>query len=166
MKIIVFSDSHGDYLNLEKILLKNQDTDLFLHLGDCVAEFEDLMSVYPKFIYESVYGNIDDVCSLPDYKIILVKKKRLLITHGHRFCVNNGLDDIKNLIQKQDIDLAFYGHTHIPMITLWNEKWLVNPGSIALPRQSSGERTYAQILITPQKIDVDIKTLDGVHASL
>ena len=166
MKIIVFSDSHGNYFNLEKVVLENQDTDLFLHLGDCVAEFEDLQSVYPKFIYESVYGNCDDVCALPDYKIILAKKKRLLITHGHRFCVNNGLDDLKDLIKKQDVDLVFYGHTHVPTITLWNDRWLVNPGSIALPRQSSNEKTYAEILITPQKIEITIKTLDGVQAIL
>ena len=39
MKIIVVSDTHGNEKKLENIILKHQDADLFLHLGDGAEEF-------------------------------------------------------------------------------------------------------------------------------
>ena len=46
MKIIVISDTHGNEKKLENIILKHQDADLFLHLGDGAKEFFQIKSKY------------------------------------------------------------------------------------------------------------------------
>lgn len=160
MKIIVFSDSHGSFQNLQKVVLANQDANLFLHLGDCIDEFEDIKSVYNNYVYENISGNCDYEDFSIAYKIILAKKKRILITHGHNFCVNYGLDNIMDLMVTQNIDLALFGHTHVPLIKNWNGKFIINPGSISFPRQPSCEKTYAEIIIKDNEILPSIKTLE------
>ena len=159
MKIIAFSDSHGSFENLQEVVLNNKDTNLFLHLGDCVSEFDDIKSVYNKYVYENVSGNcdFDEVTSM--YKVILAKKKRILITHGHNFCVKKGLDNIKELMIAQNIDIALFGHTHIPVIEKWEGRYIINPGSISFPRQSNHELTYAEIIINGNDISPSIKIL-------
>ena len=47
MRVIVFSDSHGNYDVLEKIMERHKDDgDVFIHLGDGEREFELLTYVY------------------------------------------------------------------------------------------------------------------------
>lgn len=160
MKIIAFSDSHGSFNDLQKVVLNNKDTDLFLHLGDCVDEFEDIKSVYNNYVFENISGNCDydDFCST--YKIISVKKKRILITHGHNLCVKYSLDNIKDIMMKQNIDIALFGHTHIPLIKDWEGKYIINPGSISFPRQADNKKTYAEIIIEGSEITPSIKILE------
>ncbi|MEG1447761.1 MAG: YfcE family phosphodiesterase [Oscillospiraceae bacterium] len=160
MKIIAFSDSHGNFQNLQKVVLENQDADLFLHLGDCVREFEDIKAVYDNFAFENISGNCDYDDFARAYKILMIKKKQIMITHGHNLCVKYGLENIKDIMTTQNIDIALFGHTHVPLIENWNGKFIINPGSVSLPRQPRREKTYAEIIIKNNQIFPSIKTIE------
>ena len=73
MKIIVISDTHGNAKDLENIILKHKDADLFLHLGDGAKEFLQIKSIYPDLPMEIVRGNCDfEHDFLPDEKTFIV----------------------------------------------------------------------------------------------
>ena len=158
MKIICFSDSHG---NIDDMILareQNKDADLFLHLGDMSYDFDDFKSIYKDcgYQFEGVSGNCDYDDFTVSYKILFLKKKKILITHGHNLCVNHSLDELKLLMKKQNIDLAFFGHTHVPMIEPFGNRLIINPGSISRPRQARPKRTYARVILTEKQISPEI----------
>lgn len=160
MKIIAFSDSHGSLDNLIKVAEANPDAELFLHLGDCTGEFFDFKSIYgDKYICEGISGNCDFDDFTTSYKILMAKKKKILITHGHNLLVNHTLDELKSLMIKQDIDIAFFGHTHIPLIEPFGRRLIINPGSVTKPRQYPKQNTYAKVILTEKDIAPEIVVL-------
>ena len=78
MKIIVFSDSHSNFDALYSVVSQNTDADLFLHLGDGEAEFEDIKSIFPQYTFEGVCGNCDMCSSSPVFKVIEFGGKKSL----------------------------------------------------------------------------------------
>ena len=67
---------------------------------------------------------------------------RIFITHGHRYNVYSDRDILKQNARLQGCDIAMYGHTHVPEIDLEDDVWVLNPGSIALPRQPGRQPSY------------------------
>ena len=61
MRIVVLSDTHGNYFNLESIILRNTDADWIIHLGDGEHELDNFIlshqKLAPKIIH--VAGNCD-----------------------------------------------------------------------------------------------------------
>ena len=43
--------------------------------------------------------------------------------------------------------MAIYGHTHMPALDEQNDILLLNPGSVAKPRQAGLKKTYAVIMV-------------------
>ena len=125
------------------------DTDLFIHLGDGskdFAQFKELMAG-KGFQFVGISGNCDYDDIVRRYKIFYAKKRKFLITHGHNFFVDRTLEEIKALMVKQDIDIAFVGHTHIPMVLHFGDRMIINPGSVSRPRQYIKQRSYARLLV-------------------
>ena len=59
-RAVVFSDSHGDYDVLERIMERHRDNaELFIHLGDGERELEYLRFVYDEKKILFVRGNCD-----------------------------------------------------------------------------------------------------------
>ena len=59
-----------------------------------------------------------------------------MLTHGHRYGVNYGVEQIKETAFLEGADIVMFGHTHQPLIDLSDEKiYAINPGSITQPRQ-------------------------------
>jgi len=59
MKVVVISDTHGDSDIFYEIASRNQNADLFIHLGDGEREFEDMCSAFPISAFLMVRGNND-----------------------------------------------------------------------------------------------------------
>ncbi len=153
MRAIVFSDSHGNYDVLEKIIeMHKDDAEIFIHLGDGEREVEFLSYAYSKKKLIFVAGNCDFGSEKKDYDILEFGGKRIFLTHGDRFGVKSSLDALKNEGAKFGADIILYGHTHIPYTEYENGVYIMNPGSCGRPRE--GKPSYGIIDITEAGIHI------------
>lgn len=134
LKILIVSDTHGRCYYLEKVLDKLNDIDLMIHLGDLEGG-EDYIRLITPCPVEMVSGNNDFFNGLDRVKFIQIGKYRVMLTHGHRYGVNFGTDNIKEIAAENNADIVMFGHTHMPLLDLKDKVWAVNPGSITAPRQ-------------------------------
>ncbi len=156
MKVLIVSDTHGRNYNFLKTLEKVSPIDMLIHLGDYDGGEGYIMSVTPCRT-EMVSGNNDFFNGLPKEKLICIGKYTIMLTHGHRYGVYNTTQDIKEEAAKRNANIVMFGHTHVPMIDLNDEVWAINPGSLALPRQSNR---------IPSFIIMDIDAQGDAHFTL
>jgi hypothetical protein len=138
MKVIVFSDSHGDLANLLKVVKKHQDdADMFIHLGDGEREFTTLTTLFPSLKMYHIAGNCD-YDSLHPSELILGADYNIKIfaTHGHRYYVKYSLEAIKSSARENGCQIALYGHTHQRYNAYEDGLYILNPSSISCPRDS------------------------------
>ncbi len=135
MKILVLSDTHSYLKNAEAVLRQiGGRMDAVFHLGDHDEDAVFLQKEFPQVPFHYVRGNNDFCMDTPWEKLVRLGGKRLLLTHGNRQRVYNGLDTISYRAEEQEADVVCFGHTHRP---LWQERGrvaLFNPGSISVPR--------------------------------
>lgn len=141
MKILIVSDSHGRIKNLETVINKVSPIDLFIHLGDFEGSEDYVEAIVPCKV-EMVSGNNDYFNGLDRDKIIKIGKYIIMLTHGHRYGVNYGVEQIKDIALQHGASIVMFGHTHRPLIDLNSSVWAINPGSITLPRQEGGKPSF------------------------
>jgi putative phosphoesterase len=135
LRIVVLSDSHRHYDALEEaVLLHRADADLFIFLGDGEYELDLLRSVLPELKFLTVSGNCDYGSDQPDSGLTECDGRVVFYTHGFRFGVKSGLEDLKREARRLGADIALFGHTHIPYVSYEDGLWIMNPGSIGRPR--------------------------------
>ena len=135
MKILIVSDSHGRCYYLERAYNRVKPIDLLIHLGDLEGDQEYIRAI-AECPVEFVSGNNDYFTNIPREKVIDVGKYKVMLTHGHRYGVNAGVDHLKYIASLNKADIVMFGHTHQPLIDLKDDTiWAINPGSITLPRQ-------------------------------
>lgn len=136
MKILIVSDSHGRCYYLEKALSRVKPIDLLIHLGDIEGD-EDYIKSLAECPVAMVSGNNDYFTSIPRENFIQLGKYYIMLTHGHRFGVNYGVEQLKEAAVLNGADIVMFGHTHRPLIDLKDDHiWAINPGSITQPRQN------------------------------
>ncbi len=144
MRILVVSDTHHDFDTLYRLVLREKDTiDLLVHLGDGAQDMDDLRAVWPLLPIRFVRGNCDYISTAPDTAIVETGDARLLLTHGHLFCVNETTERLAAQAQRQNADIALFGHTHRQLCRDVLGVRLMNPGSLSKPRD--GQRGYGII---------------------
>lgn len=141
MKVLIVSDTHGKNHYLLETLERVGPIDLLIHLGDFDGGEEYIKSI-TSCPTEMVSGNNDFFNGLPKEKIVRIGKYSIMLTHGHRYGVYYSTSDIREAAQRNKADIVMFGHTHIPMIDLKEKIWLINPGSLALPRQHGRIPTF------------------------
>jgi putative phosphoesterase len=141
MKVLIVSDTHGRNQYLLKTLEKVSPIDLLIHLGDFEGG-EEYIRTIASCPTEFVSGNNDFFNGLPREKLIRIGKYSILLTHGHRYGVNYNTNTVRDLAVKNNADIVMFGHTHVPMIDLSQSVWVINPGSLALPRQHGRIPTF------------------------
>ena len=85
----------------------------------------------------TIKGFIDDnpnIKNVGDYKV--------LVTHGHGYYVNSGVDYLREHALEYGYDVVMYGHTHVPYIEIGDDVTILNPGSISYPRQPGRKPTF------------------------
>ncbi len=153
MKWMIASDLHGSALTCRALFdaFDREDADRLLFLGDLLyhGPRNDLPEEYaPKAVIAllnerkdsllCVRGNCDTEVDqmvlefpiLADYALIPVGKKTVFATHGHKF-------NAENLPPLKEGDVVLHGHTHIP---IWEEHggiFVLNPGSVTIPKAGS-----------------------------
>lgn len=141
MKVLIMSDTHGRNHNILNTIKQVKPMDLLIHLGD-LGGGEGYIEEIAECQTEMVSGNNDFYGGLPKDKLINIGKYRVLLTHGHRYGVNYDVNNLLVAGEKNKADIVMFGHTHVPMIDLSHDIWLINPGSLALPRQYGRVPTF------------------------
>lgn len=150
MRIIVMSDSHGDFYRVRRIFEENPGADCYIHLGDGARDFEEAGWLFPDTPRRGVRGNCDFGRDEPTSGLLELGGKRIFFTHGHLWGVKQGLDDLEWMAREQRADVALYGHTHRAEALYRDGLWLINPGSVRDSRETPPG--YLALDITPAGI--------------
>lgn len=143
MKLLIFSDSHGNVANMED-MVRLEHPDRILHLGDLVHDAQALQEKFPDIPVLFVPGNCDGRRpDLPDQRIFTLEGCKLLMTHGHIYHVKMGAGAAVRAARQAGADLLFFGHTHEAFCEFQQGLWVVNPGSIG----SLAKPTYAVAIL-------------------
>lgn len=117
------NDLPKDYAPKEVItILNSMATKIIAVRGNCEAEVDQMVLNFP---------------CLADYNIIPFKGHKIFMSHGHIYS-----PDKLPLLNDNDIFLS--GHTHIPTAYQKDGIYLLNPGSITLPKENH-PCTYATL---------------------
>ena len=150
MTYFVASDLHGSAYWTEKLFEKFDASgaqkiilagDLLYHgpRNDLPKEYDTkrvakILNEHKQHIY-TVKGNCDgevdqmvlDFPCLANYAIFELGGRRFYLTHGHH-------ENPENLPPLLDGEVFIYGHTHIPMAEKRAGNYMLNPGSVSLPK--------------------------------
>lgn len=141
MKILIVSDTHGSHRSLEEVLERERDIGMMIHLGDVEggADYIEALVDCPLHI---IAGNNDFFSDLPREKEIFVENHHIFITHGHAYYVSLDETRLRREALGRGADIVMYGHLHRPSYTEEGGLIILNPGSIAYPRQAGRRGTY------------------------
>lgn len=148
MKILLLSDSHL-YNEILDHVLKNNSADLIIHCGDSI--FQEDEPLLKRMI--TVRGN-HDLEFLPIKKTIYIENYKCLITHGQCYNIYAGYETLYQLMKKENYDICFHGHTHVPYMKNYKGKLFINPGSIMFNRGQTNCGSYAIVNINDKQISV------------
>jgi|APSaa5957512535_1039671.scaffolds.fasta_scaffold86452_2 putative phosphoesterase len=88
------------------------------------------------------------LCTLPNKLKISVDGHKVLLCHGSPWDLNyylypDATYEVRSRIERTDVDIVFFGHTHYPII--WDDLNVlsVNPGSVGQPRDRSPGACWA-----------------------
>lgn len=138
MRIVVMSDTHGNIDRMQEVIKRHSDAELFVHLGDGAYEFLNLKKALKLKKCVAVKGNCDSVSlKLPNYKVVKKGGHKLFISHGNGFNVRTSFYDIVDFAKGKKADIILYGHTHKKLTKYYNGIYILNPGSLAIPKDSS-----------------------------
>lgn len=141
MKVLIVSDTHKSHRNLEKVLGENKDIDMLIHLGD-VEGAEDYIEALADCPVHMVSGNNDFFSDLPAEEVFMIGGHRVFITHGHYYGIVIGEERLAKAARDRNADVVMYGHTHRPFFKEEDGLTILNPGSIAYPRQLERRASY------------------------
>ncbi len=126
MKILVFSDSHGDVSSMDRTILMEKP-DHILHLGDCVKDARALEK--HGIPLTCVAGNCDWGSGEPEVLTPVFRSTRIYMTHGHLHRVKMQYQLIFYAGLEAEADIILFGHTHQPECFTKEGLWLMNPGA-------------------------------------
>ena len=151
----VLSDSHGDRAALEKAALRLKAVDSIIHLGDYAHDCRIIQEITGKPLL-SVRGNCDFASNRPEEIVQNFGRHSVLICHGHRYRVKQDLLMLGCRAHETEVQLALFGHTHVPLVE-WNRGvLLVNPGALT---QNFCKGTYAVLKLEATGIVPEIHTV-------
>ena len=144
MKILLVSDSHGDYQALDQLAAKYPNMNLYLHAGDSE---QDEFSIKP---FISVRGNCDHYYDFPNYLVIPSPFGNIYVQHTPYVS--------KSVINEHNVKIVIHGHTHVRRNETKNGILFINPGAISYARDKFNG-SYAIIEIDSKNVEVKFYTL-------
>jgi putative phosphoesterase len=151
MKILVVSDTHGNYLAPLEIF-KETGAEMLIHLGD---EIEDAFTLEVAIEHPVIKlpGNCDPRSKEPRELLQSIAGHKVFMTHGDLYGVKNGLQKLIEKAKSLRAAVALFGHTHLPLIHKQDGILLINPGTLMT---GSDARSYALLNVTHFKITSEI----------
>ncbi len=136
MRVIIFSDSHGNTKCMDKAISAIGAVDAIIHLGDIDRDVRYLEQKYSQYPIYAVQGNNDFYCHREKELVVELEGVKIFMCHGHTRAVRRGTDEILLAAKSRGCCAALYGHTHIPEDKTEDGILIFNPGSCSLPRSS------------------------------
>jgi uncharacterized protein len=171
MKIFFMSDIHGSLYYANKAIenFRKENADYIVILGDALyhgARNPLPLEYNPKEVAQLLNGVADRVIAIKGncdsevdemvldfpltvHSTVLYEGRRLFLTHGHLY-------DEDHLPKLSEGDVLIYGHIHIPKAEKKGNIFILNPGSITLPKENH-PNSYAIL----EGHTFQIKDLDG-----
>ena len=134
-KVLLLSDSHGNARIMQEIISAfGPECNAICFCGDGLLDLvetlelgffdKDFGAKIPPVVY-FVRGNGDNSTStiftdqripivVPEFQEITIAGKKIFLTHGHRYNVYYGNKDLRAEAIRRGMDIAWYGHTHVP----------------------------------------------------
>ena len=175
MKLLIASDIHGSALFCRQLLdrVEAENPDKLLLLGDLLyhGPRNDLPQGYrPKDVITMLSGLKDRILAvrgnceaevdqmvlpfpvLADYCLLESAGHLIYATHGHHF-------NEDHLPPLHPGDVLLHGHTHIPCRTLRDGVYVLNPGSVSIPKAGSwhGYMTLEDGVFTWKTLSGDVR---------
>ena len=149
MKILVFSDSHGNTAHMERAV-ELMRPDQVLHLGDVARDAQALARRFPQLPVTWVAGNCDGPgTGDPEQQLLTLEGRCILMTHGHRYQVKLSPYTAILAAKEAGAQILLFGHTHNAVCFREGGLWVMNPGSIRGPYSPS----YGMILLDGEKTE-------------
>lgn len=130
MRLLVFSDSHGQYLPMKKAIEAQPDAEAIIFLGDGHRDFEYCKSFIKEKPIYAVKGNNDFHCDYPLRQIICEGNTNIYITHGHYEYVKSSSAGLLAKAKENNCKIALYGHTHIQRSDYYDGIYVFCPGAL------------------------------------
>lgn len=149
MRIGIMGDTHGSSFSIQQAVAAADPVDFWLHTGDFYRDAM-LLSAFTGLSVTAVAGNCDGRSEAKPDEFIEVEGYRIWLTHGHRYGVKSGLNELCDWARRYEADIVVFGHTHQAEILNEAGLLLLNPGSAAMPRQGK-KRTIGVLELKPQR---------------
>ena len=114
MRILVVSDTHGDFNSLNLALAAQPNADMIIHCGDGSAQYDYLKEAIRDKTVVGVRGNCDWTSELPPTELVEAAGKRMQLEYAAR---------------EEKADILLFGHTHQALTEYHDGLYLMNPGS-------------------------------------
>ena len=147
MRILVISDTHGKthrVFDVYKKLAAEAPPDMIVHCGDYYADAQEIHAQLGVPMV-AVKGNCDGCFDFGAYSVLETECGDILIAHGHMEDVGFSMQKLYYKALEQGCVGAFFGHTHRSVFVETGGVYLLNPGSLSLPRDGSGG-TFALVV--------------------
>ena len=168
MRILVVSDTHGDYKSLAATLrLLGRSVGALVHLGDGSRDIRSAAHTgAPMPPTYGLRGNVDSDASVPLLRRIEAEDKTILAAHGHRYPLGEGVSCLARAAQVEGAHAFFFGHTHVPFVQDRGGVLILNPGSLSRPRGPWGPSfAIVEASVASAYLDVKFYELIGSYAS-
>ncbi|MCM1055365.1 MAG: metallophosphoesterase [Bacteroides sp.] len=152
MKILVASDSHGNYRALIKAVEACKPFDAFIFLGDGENDFNIAARNMSGISTYRVRGNNDWDSSIVLSAVVELDSHKLFLTHGNHYALAQGYERLISAANQNGCQAALFGHTHSRHYSFENGVHLFNPGSVAIPRDGR-PRSYGVITEENGRLD-------------
>jgi putative phosphoesterase len=154
VRIVVFSDTHGETWNFESAIELQKHAEYFIFLGDGLRTAEDVIALYPDKKFLIVAGNCDFGSTHPTESEIVLGGKRIFYTHGHEYQVKYGLSNVIYEAKRRGADILLFGHTHVAFTSYDDGLYIMNPGSLGHPNE--GKPSFGVIDINDGSIFLNV----------
>jgi len=126
--------------------IKDSQYDMTLITGDLVRE-SDMRAVLPPLSRSFIVtGNMDFGSSYNFHEQIQIDCFNILLLHGTQLRPRGNIEQLWEILQHINGDVAVHGHTHRTAIDLYKDRLFLNPGTITGATGGSGGRTDASFI--------------------
>lgn len=100
--------------------------------------------------------NLEYLKSLESKQILVIDNTKILLAHGSPYSEDDYIypDNLflPHMLMKHDVDMIILGHTHVQFSYKFENKRIVNPGSVGQPRDNNNSAAYAIFITQSRKL--------------
>ena len=157
MRVVVFSDTHGNYPLAIRALEKIGVFAQIVHLGDEIEDARIIEELTGQPLLK-VPGNCDMGCKDPSELLMEIAGRKIFMTHGDGYQVKSGLSTLWKKAAIEGAEVALYGHTHVAAVTMIEGILFINPGTLST--RSVGA-SCALLIFSPTEITAEIVPINS-----